>query len=107
MKATEAMFAWNDESDQVQVGQWPLRGYDWTIGYRKTGGACYRFMHELDYSGRKAWLFIEAFHLIARDKVDPDAVHREFCKIDEFRDGLAEDFQKPRIERITCLKKQK
>ena len=36
-------------------------------------------------------MFIEAIHLIIRDKVDPVAVHNALLELDEYRDGLSSD----------------
>ena len=34
------------------------------------------------------WLFSFAYHLILRDRLDPQEVHMVLCEIDEYRDGL-------------------
>jgi hypothetical protein len=94
MKAKEMMFCWKPNSDQIKVGPWPDNEY-WSRGWPCSCGACYSHWHKMTHEQLKTILFIEAIHLIMRDKVCPDAVHREFYKIDEYRDGLSEDFPVP------------
>jgi len=43
----------------------------------------------------KMIIYVEAIHIIVRDKVDPVAVHKEFLNIDEYVDGLADDIMAP------------
>jgi hypothetical protein len=93
MKAINAMFLWNPGTDQVRVVEY---GKERDRGeHRMSAGACYSTWRNLNHEQFKMMLFIEAFHLIVRDRVDPDAVFREFYKINEFRDGLSEDFPAP------------
>lgn len=66
----------------------------------------YRKLYPYWFSGRnskykglsalksKMMIYIEAIHIIVRDKVDPDAVHKEFLNIDEYVDGLADDMKR-------------
>ena len=92
-KAKEMMFIWRPNSDQVKVGPWP-DNTGWakhTVEYPMSSGACYSDWHDMSHEQLKTMLFIEAIHLIVRDRVDADSVHREFCKIDEYRDGLSGD----------------
>lgn len=94
MKAKEMMFCWKPNSDQIKVGLWPDK-MRWSNSWPRSCGACYTHWQKMNSEQLKTILFIEAVHLIIRDRVDPDAVHREFYKIDEYRDGLAEDMPKP------------
>jgi hypothetical protein len=45
----------------------------------------------MDFEERKARVFIQAVHLIVRDRCDPLAVHRALLGLEEYQDGLAED----------------
>ena len=54
------------------------------------GGGCLN-MQKASHERAKLLIFIEAIHMIVRDKVDYQAVHSELLKIDEYADGLAGD----------------
>jgi hypothetical protein len=59
--------------------------------YAYSGGACKR-----DYRGLRRWqaiaLMMADFHkLLVRDGLDPQEVHREFLKIDQYRQFIALD----------------
>ena len=94
MKAKECMFAWNSNSNEIEVGPWPAKTR-WSARYAKTGGATYSYVQEMSHKELIGYLFIEAVHLIIRDNVNPLAVHNAFYQIDEYRDGLASDVPKP------------
>lgn len=94
MKAKECMFAWNPNSNDIEIGPWP-DSTGWSDKYRMTGGATYSHLRSMSKTELIGYMFIEAMHLIIRDKVDPIAVHNAFCQIDEYREGLAEDVPKP------------
>jgi len=36
-------------------------------------------------------VFVEAMHLIVRDRCDPQAVHRALLGLDEYRSGCSDD----------------
>lgn len=96
MKQREAIIAWTparladlrpDTAGQVAV--LPL-----------ADGAARRFMmragataglHALSEEGRIARLFIDFQTLVVRDGLDPQAVHRAFLAIDEYRFRIAPD----------------
>lgn len=88
--ATNAMLCWNINSSDVALVVWPdpanLSG-----NYQRTGLACWKEVRKSSFEVRKAQVFIEAMHLIVRDKCDPEAVHRALLGLEEYRDGLAED----------------
>ena len=94
MKMNEARIGWNPGTNQVIVTTMTPH---WDNRFTMTAGACYSHIQKLrpDSERAKLFAFIQAFHLIVRDHVDPAAVYREFYKIDEFRDGLSEDFPRP------------
>lgn len=53
--------------------------------------ACYAKVRRMTPAARRAMVFIEAMHLIVRDKCDPIAVHKALLKLTEYRSGLADD----------------
>lgn len=85
------MFAWTPETNQIKVGEWPDKN-KWSKPYKMTGGFCFFEVHDMTPEQLKTYLFIEAYHMIVRDGVCPEAVHNEMIKIEAFKDGLAEDF---------------
>ena len=86
MKAKECMFAWNPNSNEVEVGAWPDE-FGWSGKYMMTAGATYTRIHDMTHDQLVAYMYIEAIHLIIRDKVDPISVHNAFSNIEEYRDG--------------------
>jgi hypothetical protein len=74
----------------VLVGRHPDYS-DWSYNYLMTDGACWGYVQALGYEDAKHWIFNKAAHLIIRDGISPLAVHREFLKIEEYRDGLSDD----------------
>lgn len=90
MTAANSILEWNPGSDQVRVR---YMGPDFRDGtqFRMSGLAAYGHVQKVDFQQRKALVFIEAMHLIIRDKVDPMAVHRELLKLAEYRDGCSDD----------------
>lgn len=88
--ADKAMFCWNPGTSEVAVVRWPDDGNLSSL-WECTGGACWDTWRAANFEQRKACLFIEAMHLIIRDKCDPSAVHKAFCCFDEYADGLSLD----------------
>lgn len=84
------MLCWNPDSDQVALVRW-CGEYDRSIGYLMTDFACCSRYQEEPFEGRKTLVFIQAMHLIIRDRVDPMAVHRALLGLREYVDGLAPD----------------
>jgi len=70
--------------ETIPLGESIPRGY-------RTGLAAYTNFRTMDYEERKLMVFIEAMHLIIRDRCDPDAVHKAFLDLDEYRDGCSDD----------------
>lgn len=84
------MLCWNPESSDVAIIPWPD-----TTGqskkYRMSGLAAYTHFQEMAFSRRKLMVFIEAMHLIIRDKCDPMAVHNALLELEEYEDGCSDD----------------
>ncbi|WP_156880531.1 hypothetical protein [Thermomonas fusca] len=87
---TNAMLCWTPGTANVKLVPWPdtIRASD---AYRSTTLACNSYVHGKNFEQRKAIAFIEAVHLIVRDKVDAAAVHNTMLDLEEYRDGCAED----------------
>jgi len=82
--------AWNPGTDQVALIGHP--DYSGRCGpYVMTWGACNSYIHDLDFESRKKMVFIEAMHMIVRDKCDPQAVHKVLLDLEEYIDGCADD----------------
>lgn len=79
------------ESDEVDVAYLETATEKWRRFYTSSGGGCYTFVQELTPLESKCMVYIDAMHLIIRDKINPMAVHNAFLKIDEYREGLSSD----------------
>lgn len=90
MKFTEAMVAWDPDTGGVRVGPWPDRT-GWSDSYPMSAGACETCVHTMTPDQRLAQLFIMFHALVVRDGIPPDAAHRAFLVIDEFRAGISPD----------------
>ena len=88
--ATNGMLCWNPETDQVEVGPWPDRT-GWSANYKMSALAP-TAVKKASFQKRKTIVFIEAVHLIVRDKCDPEAVHKALLNLEEYHDGLSDDF---------------
>jgi hypothetical protein len=99
MKYQEALIAWTPGTDHIRVGPLlrPSDGSDWTehpIRYAYTGGAAYTGLRECeDKTKRDMMLFIEFNTIVVRDEIPVAAAHREFLKIDEYRDRISPDIK--------------
>ena len=90
MKAVDAMIAWTPGTGDVKVGMHPDET-EWSRGLTFTDGACYSEWSNAPDTARLAMLFI-AFHtLTVRDGIDPQAAHKAFLAIDEYRRAIAPD----------------
>lgn len=96
MKYQEALIAWTPGTDLIRVG--PLIGADqddWTdypVRYVMTGGAAYIGLRKCaDKQRRDMMLFIEFNTIVVRDKIPVEAAHREFLKIEEYRQRISPD----------------
>lgn len=90
MNAKEAMLCWNPDSAEVALIPWPDQKQK-SDPYDMTGLAAYTHVQEASFEKRKTIVFIEAMHLIIRDKVDPLAVHEALLGLDEYISGCADD----------------
>jgi hypothetical protein len=88
------MLCWNQNSAEVALVPWPdyARASD---RYDCTGLACNKDVQRATFEQRKTIVFIEAWHLVIGDGVDPAAVHRALWPLDEYRAGLAADVPTP------------
>lgn len=88
--ATNMILCWDAESDRVKLVPWPdavreSNEYDFSCL------APWTHVRQADFETRKKIVFIEAMHLIVRDKCDPLAVHSALLGLAEYRDGLSDD----------------
>lgn len=94
MKASECMIAWNptwwdgEESGKIEVGPWPDRS-GWSDRYRMTIGACFSERHKFTPLEWALMVFVDFNTLVAGGMIAPDAAHRAFLKIDEYRDHVS------------------
>ncbi len=94
--ALNMMLCWDPGTDNVALVPWPD-----TTGksdrYLMTGLACYTHIQNMDFEQRKKQIFIDAMHLIVRDRCDPASVHAALLGLEEYCDGCADDM--PGIKR--------
>ncbi len=83
------MVAWTPgEPEVVEIGPWPDRtGWSSRPGHwlSFTTGCCELVRHEWPEDRKVMMMFIDFHTLIVCDGIDPQAAHREFLKIDEYR----------------------
>jgi len=91
VKATEVMLCWNPGTAEVALIEWPDHLGGRSERYTMTTLACEERIHGKTFEERKAIVFIEAMHLVVRDRCDPRAVHRALLELDEYRDGCSPD----------------
>jgi hypothetical protein len=90
MRFQEALIGWEPGTDKVRVDTVRANEPDWIDHYFCCGGAVELRVRELkDHSSELRATIFEQFHrLVVSDGVDPHAVHREFLKIDQYRERL-------------------
>lgn len=99
MKFSESMIAWKPNSDNVKVIPLQIakrKDHERLLQkseYPYSSGGVYTANRNISSQKAKTLVFIEAIHLIVRDKVEPGAVHKAFLAIDEYVDGLADDVE--------------
>jgi len=99
MKVKEAMLVYNPGTDQVTVVPWP--DYEHlSRGYLCSELACFRDFKELKKTMQKMVMFVTAYQAIVREEVDPKAMHNAMLSIDEYREHIAPDMQRPLKEKI-------
>ncbi|GJE59042.1 hypothetical protein [Methylobacterium trifolii] len=99
MKQSEALIAWTparwaelrpETAGQVVVVPFPdTEGA--SRGFVMRAGASSSALHTLGDEARIARLFIDFQTLVVRDGIDPEAAHRAFLAIDEYRYRIAPD----------------
>lgn len=86
---TNTMICWDYEG---KVGLVPYPDErNLSYDYEMSHGACWAYVHKLDFEQRKCLAFIEATILIVRDKCDPQEVHRAFLGLEEYAHGLPDE----------------
>ena len=104
------MVAWTpDEPESVEVGPWPDHT-GWTerrLGQSPfTTGCCELVRHDWPEDRKVLMMFLDFHTLVVRDGIDPQAAHREFLKIDEYRRRISPDIPGAAdtfIEDFLCL----
>ena len=85
------MVAWTPgEPETVEVGPWPDET-GWSDPYSFTTGCCELVRHKWNEDRKVMMMFIDFHTLIVRDGIDPQAAHRKFLKIDEYRRRISPD----------------
>ena len=89
------MVAWTPgEPEAVKVGPWPDRTR-WSCRPEHrldfTTGCCELARHEWPEDRKVTMMFIDFHTLIVRDGINPQAAHKEFLKIDEYRRRISPD----------------
>jgi hypothetical protein len=107
MKAHEALIAWTSEGDglstQILIG--PADGdQDWIDSFDCTGGAAFFARRDIRGEDSVRVLFADFIDLIVECRMDPKAVHREFMKIDEYREIVEAGTSEAVFERIMAGK---
>lgn len=93
------MVAWTPgKPEDVRVGRWPDKT-GWSRAYDQTAGCCELERDQLRPSDKVAIMFIDFHTLTVRDRMDAQAVHREFMKIDDYRRYIAPDTLDPETGR--------
>ena len=91
MKAKNIMICWKEDTGEVKVINHPAKNGE-AQGWRAVG-ACNRYWSQYSKTDIRMMIFVEAWHAVVRDGIDPKIMHQELLKIDEYRDGLAGDVQ--------------
>jgi len=88
-----AMVAWNcARSGDPRIAVIPHPDMDgWTdhLKLTSTTGACWTAWEKWTKAQRLAKLYVEVWHIVCRDGVDPKAVHEALLAIPEYRDSLS------------------
>lgn len=91
------MIIWTDDG-RVGLQRWPASRNFFDGNREKSWGACNTAVREASFEKRKLVVFINAMHMIVRDKCDPAEVHRVLSELEEYEDGCADDM--PGIAKI-------
>lgn len=87
--ATNTTLLWDVKSGDVLLKPWPETDGE-HLNY-KSGLACYLPIQKATFEQRKLMVFIEAMHLVVRDGIDPQKLHKVMMELEEYRDGCAYD----------------
>ena len=85
------MLVWNKEDKKLKLIDWPDDRNPDNKYYGSSTLACYTKVRKSTFEERKAYVFIEAVHLIVRDGLNHDDVHKTLMGLEEYRDGCACD----------------
>ena len=91
ISARDQMLCWNPGTSEVAIFNHPDHSR-LSRRYRMSAFACYEHWSNLSREQMKAMIFIEAWHLVVRDRCDPAAVHKALIRLREYQDGLSDDF---------------
>ena len=91
------MIIWTDDG-RVGLQRWPAVGHLFDGVGENSRGACNAEIGKAGFAQRQAMVFIQAIHMIVRDKCDPALVHRVLSELEEYQDGCADDM--PRIAKL-------
>lgn len=92
MKAQEALIAWTPGTDRIAIGSLLREGdHDWTKPYEFTGGAAHTDRRQMDDLEAALMVFVDLNTIVVRDGVHPQAAHRAFLMIDQYRDHISPD----------------
>lgn len=92
-----AMISWNHRGKtgdgRIEVIPHPdSHGWHRRLNYMNSTGACWCDWGKWKKRDRLLKLYIEAWHIIARDGVDPEKVHQALMVIPEYRDTLSGEY---------------
>ncbi len=68
MNAKDTMLCWDPDSERVALMPWPDRARR-SDAYRMSGLACYSHVQGMTFEQRKTVVFIEAMHLVVRERL--------------------------------------
>jgi hypothetical protein len=86
--ATNTVLLWNPKTKKVRLVD--LHDYKKPSGWRSCL-ACNPEVRAANFEERKTQVFIEAMHLIIRDKIPANCVHNTLLELDEYSEGCALD----------------
>ena len=66
----------------------------WSDRYAYTAGNCWLAQRKWPRDKQVVQMLLEFNHMVVRDEIDPLKAHREFLKIDAYRELMAEDMPK-------------
>jgi hypothetical protein len=89
MKLKDTLIAWNP-GGEIQVG--PLaNNRHWSTPYFMTSGGCYTEVAKARGDKAKAFVLAEFIAIVLHDGISLGDAHREFSKIDEYRNAIPAD----------------